>query len=248
MDRKTFFLVLLAVMGIMGYLGWQEYKKSIDEDHQFRIRLQEDEQRHQKEMIEAQEKLEEEKRLAEEAQKAEEQQKLEAENQEVLQAIFHKKMDALAQVKGIIESKGNGTIERHEADQVWTRKIVEVSFSHADSLCTYSYKTGIEGEMLVEINFNLSQLGNVKYEVEKSSKTNYDFLEVASKYEQKIFTYCEKGLQKTNCDKNKEVNTFKIFLADKKSAERLQKNMELLRKLYTTDFVTLKKMYKANEL
>ncbi len=248
MDKKTFFLVLLAVIGIVGYLGWGQYQKSIDEERQFRVRLLEDEQRHQKELIEAQRKAEEEKRLAEEQRKSEENQQLKAENQEIRQAILQKKVDAMAQVKGIIESKGNGIIERNEADQVWARKITEVTLMHADSLCTYSYKTGIEGEVLVDINFNIIQLGNVKYTSEKSAKTNYDFLELTSKYEQKVFGYCEKGLNKSNCDKNKEISSFKIFLNNKKSVEMLQKNMEILKKLYVNDFETLKKMYKANEL
>jgi predicted negative regulator of RcsB-dependent stress response len=44
MDKKTFFLVLLGVMGMIGYLGWREYQKSIDDERQFRIHLQQDEQ------------------------------------------------------------------------------------------------------------------------------------------------------------------------------------------------------------
>lgn len=248
MDRKTFFLVFVAVLGIVGYLAWREYQKSTEEERQFRLRLQQDEQRHQKELLEAQRKIEEEKRLAEEQRKQEIRQRLEAENQEIAQIIAQKKTDALAQVKGIIESKGNGVIEKQESEQIWSRKITEVAFHSVDSLCTYSYQTGLNGETLVEITFSLSQLGNIKPVVERTGKTNYDFLEVNAKYGQKIFTYCERGLDKDNCDKNKEINTFRIFLVDKKAVERLQKNLEVLKKLYGTDFESLRKMYKANEL
>jgi len=248
MDRKTFFLVFVAVLGIVGYLGWRAYQKSLEEERQFRLRLLQDEQRHQKELVEAQRKIEEEKRLAEEQRKLEIQQRIEAENQEIRQLIAQKKTDALAQVKGIIESKGNGIIEKQEAEQIWSRKITEVAFHVADSICTYSYQTGTSGEILVEITFSLMHLGTIKPIVERTGKTNYDFLEINAKYEQKIFTYCERGLNKENCDKSKEISTFRIFLTDKKAVERLQKNLELLRKLYSTDFASLRKMYKANEL
>ncbi len=248
MDRKTFFLVLIGVLGIIGYLGWGEYQKSISEERQFRLRLLQDEQRHQKELIEAQQKTEAEKRMAEEQRKQEDLERQSAENRQIIDVILQKKADAIAQVKGIIESKGSGTIARHEADQIWARKITEVSFHHVDSLCAYSYKTGTDGEILVEITFNLNHLGNIKPVVEKTNKTNYDFLELTSKYEQKVFTYCEKGLNKSDCDKNKEISTFKIFLADRKSLESLKKNMDLLKKLYGNNFETLKKLYKANDL
>jgi hypothetical protein len=248
MDKKTFFLVLLAVISIVGYLGWGQYQKSIEEDRQFRLHLQEDEQRHQKELIDVQRKVEEEKRLAEEQRKSEEERNLDTENKAIKQVILQKKVDTMARIKGMIESKGNGVIEKNEADQVWARKITEVALMHADSLWTYSYRTGIESEISIEINFNIKQLGNLKYTTEKSAKTNYDFLELTSKYEQKVFTYCEKAMNKSNCDKNKEINTFKIFLNNKKSVEILKENMEMLKKLYQFDFETLKKMYKANEL
>lgn len=248
MDKKTFFLVLIGVIGIIGYLGWGEYQRAIDEERQFRLHLLQDEQRHQKELLEVQQKAEAEKRRIEEERRQNELEMQSAENHEITEVILQKKADAVAQVKGIIESKGNGTIERHEADQIWARKITEVSFYHNDSLCTYSYRTGTEGEMLVEIAFNLKHLGNIKPAVEKTAKTSYDFLEITSKYEQKIFTYCEKGINKSNCDKNKEVSTFKVFLADRKAVENLKKSIDLLKKLYGNNFETLKKLYKANDL
>ncbi|MCU0390174.1 MAG: hypothetical protein MUE81_03580, partial [Thermoflexibacter sp.] len=237
-----------GVLGIIGYLGWGQYQKSIEEERLFRLRLQADEQRHEKEMIEAQRKAEEEKKAAEEQKKLEHLQKIEAENQEIRQIISQKKSDALAQVKGLIESKGNGIIERQESEQVWSRKITEVALEIQDSICTYSYRTGTNGEITVEISFALSHLGNLKYIVEKTNKTNYDFLEINSKYEQKIFSYCEKSQGRDNCDKNKEISSFKIFMGDKKSSQGLLKNMELLKKLYGADFETLKKWYKANDL
>lgn len=248
MDKKTFFLVLIGVIGIIGYLWWGQYQQSIEDERQFRLHLLQDEQRHQKELLEAQQKAEAEKRMAEEQRKKDELEMQSAENREIADIILQKKADAIAQVKGIIESKGSGTIERLEADQIWTRRITEVSFHHADSLCTYSYKTGTEGENLVEVSFNLKHLGNIKPLVEKTNKTNYDFLEISSMYEQKIFTYCEKGLNKFNCDKSKEISTFKIFLTDRKAVENLKKNMDLLKKLYVNNFDTLKRLYKANDL
>jgi hypothetical protein len=248
MDRKTFFLVLLGVIGIIGYLWWGQYQQSIEDDRQFRLHLLQDEQKHQRELIEAQQKIATEKRMAEEQRKKEELEMQDAQNREIADMILQKKADAIAQVKGIIESKGNGTIERHEADQIWARRITEVSFRHADSLCTYSYKTGTEGETLVEVAFNLKHLGNTKPVVEKTNKTNYDFLELSAMYEQKIFTYCEKGLNEANCDKSKEISTFKIFLTDRKAVENLKKNVDLLKKLYTNNFDALKKLYKANDL
>lgn len=248
MDRKTFFLVLLGVIGIIGYLWWGQYQQSIEDERQFRLHLLQDEQRHQKELLEAQQKAEAEKRMAEEQRKKDELEMQSAENREIADIILQKKADAIAQVKGIIESKGGGTIERQEADQIWARRITEVSFHHADSLCSYSYRTGTEGETLIEIAFNLKHLGNIKPTIEKTHKTNYDFLEISSMYEQKIFTYCEKGLNKSNCDKSKEISTFKIFLTDKKAVENLRKNMDLLKKLYENNFDTLKKLYKANDL
>lgn len=248
MDRKTFFLVLLGIIGIIGYLWWGQYQQSIEDERQFRLHLLQDEQRHQKELLEAQQKAEAEKRIAEEQRKKDEQEMQSAENREIADIILQKKADAIAQVKGIIESKGSGTIEKQEADQIWARKITDVSFNHADSLCFYSYRTGTEGETLTEITFNLKHLGNIKPVIEKNHKTNYDFLELTTKYEQKIFTYCEKGLNKSNCDKNKQISTFKIFLTDRKTVENLKKNMDLLKKLYENNFDTLKKLYKANDL
>lgn len=248
MDKKTFFLVLIGVLGVIGYLGWNEYQKSIEEERKFRLHLLQDEQRHQKELIEAQLKAEKEKIEAEQERQRNLLAMQSAEDRQIADIILQKKADAMAQVKGVIESKGGGTIERHEADQIWARKITDVFLQHADSLCTYSYKTGIEGEVIVEISFNIKHLGNIKTVVEKTSKTSYDFLEVNSKYEQKIFGYCEKGLNKTNCDKNKDISTFKILLADRKAAETLKKNMELLKKLYGNSFENLKKLYQANDL
>ncbi len=248
MDKKTFFLVLIGVVGIIGYLWWGQYQQAIEDDRQFRLHLLQDEQKHQKDLLEAQQKAEAEKRMAEEQRKKEEIEMQSAENSEIAAIILQKKADAIAQVKGIIESKGNGTIERREADQIWARRITEVSFHHADSLCTYSYRTGTEGENLVEVAFNLKHLGNVKSVVEKANKTNYNFLELSTMYEQKIFTYCEKGLNKSNCDISKEISTFKIFLADRNTVENLKKNVDLLKKLYTNNFDTLKKLYKANDL
>jgi len=248
MDKRTFFLVLVGILGIIGFLGWSEYQKSVEEERQFRLNLLQNEQRHQKELIDAQRKIEEEKRMTEEQRKKEALEMQSAEDRQIVEIILQKKADAMAQVKGIIESKGSGIIERHEADQIWARKITDVSFQHSDSLCKYSYKTGTDGDNLVEIAFNINHLGNIKPIIEKASKTNYDFLEMNSKYEQKIFGYCEKGLNKTNCDKNKEINTFKIFLADGKSVEMLKKNIDLLKKLHGNNFETLKKLHKANDL
>ncbi|TAH22513.1 MAG: hypothetical protein EAZ08_01170 [Cytophagales bacterium] len=248
MDKKTFFLVLIGVLGVIGYLGWNEYQKSVEDERQFRLHLLQDEQRHQKELMEAQLKAAQEKRMAEEERQRNALAMQSAEDRQIADIILQKKADAIAQVKGLIESKGNGTIERHEADQIWARKITDVFLQHADSMCTYSYKTGLEGEMLIEITFNINQLGTVRPIVEKTSKTNYDFLEVNSKYEQKIFAYCEKGINKTNCDKKKEISTFKILLADRKTAEMLKKNIDILKKLYGNNFENLKKLYQANDL
>ena len=248
MDKKTFFLVVLGVFVIIGYLGWNEYKKSLSEEQLFRQKLQQEAQQHEKEMIEAKRKLEEEKRLAEEQQKREAQELLSAENQVIMDKIKQKRADALAQVKGLIESKGNGTIERNEADQVWARKISEAAFFYTDSLCTYSYHTGNEAEIAIEIQFNIAQIGIVKPTTEKNAKTNYDFIEINALYEQKVFSYCEKGIHKANCDKNKELNTFKIYLNNSKTQRELITNLELLKKLYRSDFETLKKLYKSQEI
>jgi hypothetical protein len=248
MDKKTFFLVVLGVMVIVGYLGWSEYKKSLTEEQLFRQRLQKEEQQHQKEIIEAQRKLEEEKRMAEEQRKREKQELLSAENQAIMEKVKQKRTDIFAQIKGLIESKGNGTIEKSEADQIWARKISESAFFYADSLCTYSYHTGNEGEISVEIQFNIAQIGAVKPTTEKNIKTNYDFVEITALYEQKIFNYCEKEIHKANCDKNKDINTFKIFLNNSKAQKNLITNLELLKKLYQSDWETLKKMYKAQQI
>lgn len=248
MDKKTFFLVLFAVFVIVGYLGWNEYKKSVAEELLFHQRLQQDEQRHQKEMIEEQRKLEEEKRLAEEQRKRDEQAMMSAENQAILEKIKQKRADILAQVKGLIESKGNGTIEKNEADQVWARRISEAAFFYTDSLCTYSYHTGNEAETLIEIQFNIAKMGVLKPFTEKTAKTSYDFVEVNAQYEQKIFNYCERGISQANCNKNKEINSFKIFVGNSKVQKTLLANLTLLHKLYASDFETLKQKYKANEL
>ena len=245
MDKQTFAVVIVIVALIVAYIGWSAYQTHTEAQHAYQVQLEHEKTEQErlkmeKQNLEQKMRKEQQQKQEEERLRKLEQEKNEKLNQETKNKIAQKTQEAIAKLKGLIESKGNGIIEKQDGDQVWQRTITDARLSLNDSTLTYTYRTGLNDENVIQITFMLKQIGKTKIISENAGRHTADYLEITSKFEQRVFNYCEHLIGKNQCDKQREINLFKVFFADRLSVIEAQDQMETIRKLRETDHETLK--------
>lgn len=243
MTERTVLIVVLGCLGLIAiYLGWDEYKNYKNEARKHELLLQE---REQATLLQLQKSEEEEARRLAEAERirAEERAKevlaqREAERLALQTQAQQTITEALKTIRGTVENFGNGIVERHDNQTVWTNQLKEASFSAtSDSTFVYSYETGTVKSKRIEVLFRLENMGELKrnfvpFDFENIHKGGYEYLEVTTPFKQKDFEYCEYEEGKSLCKNRKNVGSFLIFLSGKSMVEKVREQFILIQRLH----------------
>lgn len=246
-EKNILLIVILSVLIVGTYLAWTEYRTYISETRKHEALLREKEQKNK---LELQKSEEEEARKLVEAEriKATQQQRELEEKKQVeiirLKAQAKKAItESLEEVRGTIEQFGNGIIEKHDSQTVWTNQIKNASFSATnDSTYVYSYQTGAVKQKRIEVLFRLKDIADLKrkfvpFESDKPKKGGYEYLEISTDYHKKDFEYCEYDDNKSLCKNRKNIDQFMIFLSGKSMVEKVRTNFMQVKKLHNAQTI-----------
>ncbi len=254
MNEKNILAIVVGCLAIIGlYLGWVEYKTYSTEARKYELLLKEKEQENQLKLQQSEEqeahKLAETERLKAEQLRKETEEKKHAEQLRLKAQAKQKITESLEKIRGAVESFGNGIIEKHDSQTVWTNQIKSASFSATtDSTYVYSYQTGAVKQKRVEILFQLENIANLKrkfipFDAQKPEKGGYEYLEISTDYHQKDFEYCEYEENTSLCKNRKNIDSFLIFLSGKSMVEKTRTNFIQVKRLHYAETIEELKAY-----
>ncbi len=253
MDNRILALTLVAVAILGSLVIWTDYNRSQDAERQHQLLLDEKEKAFQLQVLEKKE-LEKQREDAQKRREEEEKRKeldrlAQAENEKIESEIRKKTLEAIQKIKGAVDSKGNGYVEKKDAEEIWTKQIKNAQVQLTENQqFEYSYQTGGNQETTVKITFVIEDVSDLRTISEAHARGTYELLEIPAVYGQNLFRHCEHKKTENDCQKEKKISTFRIFLTDKKTVETVKEQFELLKKIQSLDAEARKKAYLAGEI